>query len=436
MRIWAGVIAVVGLSVAVQAGTVRVPADYSTIQSALDVSSVGDTVLVAPGTYSDYVIYGGHEAIVGQIPDGVVLASELGADVTTIDLEPLGPVASRVTALACTNHTSGLTVIDGFRITGFPPTSGGIAIGYCTRVEVRHCLLESAVPADPSIERGGVSTRLSDVAIRNCSFIRCSLNTGAGIGQVGGSVTVEGCTFLECANQGIRAIEGTGAATNSLTVLDCLFEDVSSMSSGGCISTVSLLDGVVVDGCRFKAPVVDGSRAAAMSLGGFGSKIISNNVFENMSLSNGASCIKLQYGDGVVRGNTFAYLSHLSGYDGVALYTKGVATVVFENNVVAHTANGKALSFEDSGPVTGGCNVFWDNAGGIGYVLHTGDRIIDPLFCDEDARDLTLHASSPCLPANSLGCGLIGALGQGCGSVSVEAQSWGKTKSAYRTEED
>jgi hypothetical protein len=32
----------------------------------------------------------------------------------------------------------------------------------------------------------------------------------------------------------------------------------------------------------------------------------------------------------------------------------------------------------------------------------------------------------------SLGCGLIGALGQGCGAVAIEPWSWGKIKGAYR----
>ena len=161
-----------------------------------------------------------------------------------------------------------------------------------------------------------------------------------------------------------------------------------------------------------------------MSLAGSGAKTVSNNVFVDMSLSNGASCIKLQYGTGVLRNNTFAYLDHVAGYDGVALYTIGVASVLFENNVVAHTADGKALSFESTGPVT------------AGYTPRPTDRIADPLFCDEDARDLTLQPTSPCLPENSLGCDLIGALGQGCGSVSIQPQSWGKTKSAYRSGEE
>lgn len=84
--------------------------------------------------------------------------------------------------------------------------------------------------------------------------------------------------------------------------------------------------------------------------------------------------------------------------------------------------------------VMSSCNVFWDNAegNGDGYVLGDTDQEVDPLFCDPVVGDVTLRADSPCLPENSGGCGLIGALDQGCGSVSVESKSWGSIKGAYR----
>jgi hypothetical protein len=54
------------------------------------------------------------------------------------------------------------------------------------------------------------------------------------------------------------------------------------------------------------------------------------------------------------------------------------------------------------------------------------------MFCDEEARDVTLSKGSPCLPTDPSGCGLIGALGQGCGPVSIESKSWGAIKGLYR----
>jgi hypothetical protein len=56
----------------------------------------------------------------------------------------------------------------------------------------------------------------------------------------------------------------------------------------------------------------------------------------------------------------------------------------------------------------------------------------DPQFCEPTANDFTVSSTSPCLPENNAGCGLIGALGQGCGGVVVERDSWAVIKSKYR----
>jgi hypothetical protein len=83
------------------------------------------------------------------------------------------------------------------------------------------------------------------------------------------------------------------------------------------------------------------------------------------------------------------------------------------------------------------CNVFWQNAGGLGIYYTPGptDRIVDPLFCDVVGGDFRVMMGSPCIPPGSLDCGQIGAFGQGCGTVAVEPQTWGEIKAAYRGQE-
>ena len=64
-----------------------------------------------------------------------------------------------------------------------------------------------------------------------------------------------------------------------------------------------------------------------------------------------------------------------------------------------------------------------------------GNFSADPLFCNRSEYDLTLAAYSPCLPGNhpaGWDCGLIGALGQGCGPVALTAQTWARVKARYR----
>ena len=84
--------------------------------------------------------------------------------------------------------------------------------------------------------------------------------------------------------------------------------------------------------------------------------------------------------------------------------------------------------------MTSSCNVYWDNPQGHtdGFAMGPTDRVVDPLFCDPESGDLYLMENSPCLPLFSKGCGLIGALGQGCGTVSVVPETWAEIKARYR----
>jgi parallel beta-helix repeat protein/predicted outer membrane repeat protein len=91
----------------------NVPGDFPTIQLALNVSTSGDEVLVAPGTYTENLVLGAPQS-------GVALVSSGGADVTVIDG---GHLASVITC----NNVGPLTRIEGFTITnGSAATGGGI----------------------------------------------------------------------------------------------------------------------------------------------------------------------------------------------------------------------------------------------------------------------------------------------------------------------
>ena len=87
--------------------------------------------------------------------------------------------------------------------------------------------------------------------------------------------------------------------------------------------------------------------------------------------------------------------------------------------------NGAAgLKFDGSLPPQLSCNDWFLNrpAGTVGIAPGATDIALDPQFCDLSAADAHLAASSPL--ASAPGCGLIGALGNGCGAVaSLEAAS-------------
>lgn len=83
--------------------TIRVPTNQPTIQSAIDISANGDTVLVAPGRYAERLDFKGKS---------IVLTSEQGAPSTTID------GASQGTVLTFQSGETVATTVRGFTITG------------------------------------------------------------------------------------------------------------------------------------------------------------------------------------------------------------------------------------------------------------------------------------------------------------------------------
>ncbi len=70
-------------SARVRADTLRVPADYPTIQAAIDAASDGDEILIAPGEY--------HERPIAR-NKSLTIRGELGSAETTIDADAVGTV--------------------------------------------------------------------------------------------------------------------------------------------------------------------------------------------------------------------------------------------------------------------------------------------------------------------------------------------------------
>ena len=99
-------------SLAAFSATIHVPGDQPTIQAGIDAAVNGDTVLVAPGTYVEYIDFKGK---------AITVTSELGPDVTVID----GNQAGRVVTF---NSGEGLdSVLEGFTITnGYAGYGAGI----------------------------------------------------------------------------------------------------------------------------------------------------------------------------------------------------------------------------------------------------------------------------------------------------------------------
>ncbi|MEZ4652744.1 MAG: right-handed parallel beta-helix repeat-containing protein [Candidatus Eisenbacteria bacterium] len=187
------------------------------------------------------------------------------------------------------------------------------------------------------------------------------------------------------------------------------------------------------------------------------SATIEGNVFRrNQSLQGGA--IFAQYSNATIRGNLFyantdsvqyaenglrgrggaLYFYESTGFvegntlvgntalvDGAAIYMT-VSAIEFRNNfrVAGNRSDGGGVTTADIAPLAWECNDVWSSgaseyAGWPDPTGTDGNVSADPLFCDASSGDFSIDASSPCAPAQSDGCGLIGAYGIGCGVTSV-----------------
>src|SRR5262245_4289188 len=166
------------LSVQAEARVWNVPGDAPSVQAGIDSSAAGDSVLVAPGTYSEPPQPIGSELTMILMKPGVRLIGS-GPGVTTLDAQG----AARVITLY---NDSLQTTIAGFTITG--GNAGGIA---------------------------HASAALSSFLVANCALTN---NSGGAFGTGGNYVELRDCSVRN--NSGARAVGG-GSSGGSLVIVRC-----------------------------------------------------------------------------------------------------------------------------------------------------------------------------------------------------------------------
>lgn len=351
---------------------IRVPGDQPTIQQGVSAAGAGDTVLVAPGTYTGPlnrdIDFGG---------TNLVLVSEFGPGLTTVDCSSAGR------GFLFVSGEDSMSVLDGFRVTGGLHDVGGAV--YCNG---------------------------SSPTVRNCEFSgNQSPSVGGAVACSAASPLIADCVFK--GNSSELALEGEGGALYcsqgaAPAVMRCLFSGNSSDMGGA----VSCSDGSapVLSGCLILENGGDSGGALAC-LG------TSTLTIERCTLAGNIGVA----GCGVYVDGTSMFIGERSI---IAFGYKGEAVVCSQPGGTA------LLSCCD---VFG--NEYGDWIGCIsGQNGVQGNIGKDPLFCHHasPSESYSLHSNSPCAPENSPGCDGIGALGVGCGATSVETITWGRVKALHR----
>ena len=113
-HICTSIVATLVLAGTTLAATINVPADYTTIQAAVDAASGGDVILVAPGTYT-----GTGNEVVDMLGKAITIRATGTPEQTIIH----GGGARRV--ITCSSGEGADTIIEGFTITGGSASTGG-----------------------------------------------------------------------------------------------------------------------------------------------------------------------------------------------------------------------------------------------------------------------------------------------------------------------
>src|SRR3569833_3566978 len=174
-----------------RAATINVPADYTTISSAVSAATSGDTIVGAPGTYS-----GGANIDIDFGGKNLTIKSSGGAAVTIIDCTLAG--TNRYGFIVHQSETA--AVIQGFAIeNGNSSTkSGGVQV-LASTATIDQCIIKSCTGA----LGGGIYATESglhvhaNVTVTNTIFEHCTGTSRGGAAYVNASnASISNCDFL------------------------------------------------------------------------------------------------------------------------------------------------------------------------------------------------------------------------------------------------
>jgi parallel beta-helix repeat protein len=245
LSVWVLVLLLAGR--AAVGATIYVPADFNSIQAAIDAAAnYVDEIEVAPGIYNEAINFN---------DKWVRLYSIGGPDVTTIDANG---IAGAYHVVQCVSDMA--PVLEGFTITGgnanglvYPDDCGGGMYNKYSRPTVTNCIFtgNSAVYGG-----GGMYNEESRPNVTNCVFIG-NVTTGAGGGMGNeyynneSNPSVTDCNFINnTANQG----GGMYNYESDPSVNNCTFRDNTANDGGGMCNYYSR---PTVTNCTFSVNEAD-----------------------------------------------------------------------------------------------------------------------------------------------------------------------------------
>jgi len=217
------------------ANIIQVPSAHATIQAGINAAATGDTVQVAPGTYT-----GPSNRNLDFAGKNILLRSSAGAATTIIDCQNLARGMRFHSGETAAATVRGFTIRNGLASGTF---GGAILIEGGATPTIRDCRFESN-----HANTGGAIFVSSGVTLADCTFENnVADNFGGGAYAEAGNLTAARCSFTH--NQ---AAIGAGVSVlldATATLTDCNFTENNPVNkAGGFYASASM---VALDRCTF-----------------------------------------------------------------------------------------------------------------------------------------------------------------------------------------
>ena len=278
---------------------------YQTIQSAIDAASDGETILIAPGTYTENIVVNKAVNLIGGgAPGDVVIQGSFTTDnpVTTTVTDFLetagsytGAAGNGITVAADDVSISNLTV-SGFLTAIELGSNDGLTITDVDITESVNGVRKGTAAVVNNFEMTGGT--ISD------TYIGIYIGAAVGAGAFDG-VNIDGVTFSDLGEKGIYAEQLSNAVITNITM-----NDVGQFGRGPAFGPASQT-GEFGNGIDIN-----------LKYGAYSNIVISDFDFTNVGLSGGVDTVPLDFGAAITikaRDDAPSYSTNTATLDGVTI---------------------------------------------------------------------------------------------------------------------
>ncbi len=355
---------ILSLNTVLAAGIINVPADYTTIQAALNAAQTGDTVLVQPSTYYENIIW----------PDvnGIKLISAGDSSNTVIDG---GGISSVIYMNPSSATIDTITMIKGFMIThGGNISNGGglVCINASPTIEMTMITLNSV-----SVNGGGGYFNNSHAAIRNSTILtNTSAYLGGGLYLTGSNIQLANVNIYDNSSDW----EGGGIYIDESnpTIDNCSIESNHAIGhDGGGI--YSILSNPIIKDSELSNNFAISGGAIYFN---YGSPSISNTLLSyNTASSQGGGIACFRSMPTLI--NVTMYRNTASQGGGYLSWPEGVNfnNVIVAGNFASGNAGGIYLALESNTSAISGLNLIGNRANGVGGGLYLSNCLMNITNC-------------------------------------------------------